>query len=656
MTWIFAFLLAAAMAALAVLPTYPWLRLARVPTSISVVLSPAITILLVCGIGEVWEWLGFWYSGLTVLPVLALIAAGGFVWFVFLRPSSPKSSRSLGPPFWLATVAGLLIAALPWVITAPPENPVQQWDPSFHMNGVWSMVSSGDGGWDSGLVGNYNAGQKVEYPAGWHNFVALFSVPTSVVFASNASSLALMLLWVAGAGIYTRQLFKSRIAYTVAPVLAGGMLSMPGDALGAYSQWPNAAALALMPGIAAFAVWLGRRFVLVLAGGRRPEWLWIAWLVALLLAVAGGVRSHPSVAFNLLYLLVPAVLVGLVTLWWRDVKGKRYVRAVLWPVVLIAGIAVVFFAYVSSKVLHMGKYPRYGQGWDVAASHFLTPMPPYPSSWSLGLAVAAIAVLMACGIIFCVLMKFRGQEVPLWPIWSFLLFSALVFITYAPDSDFRQFIAAPWFLDGRRLMEPQNLTMVPLASIGFAWLARTASDALSGGKSVRIALASGLAVAVGVVSGGFGFAARADAVAGVYDPDRLGKPGMATANELEMLRSLPEVLPEGAVVLGDPQNGSVYAQVIGQRRVVFPQLTLSRLEPEKKLLVASFKDILTDPAVCDAVKAHGVTHFYEDEDGYYYQTLRSGRTPGLYEVDTSEGFELVASGDTANVYRITACD
>ena len=31
------------------------------------------------------------------------------------------------------------------------------------------------------------------------------------------------------------------------------------------------------------------------------------------------------------------------------------------------------------------------------------------------------------------------------------------------------------------------------------------------------------------------------------------------------------------------------------------------------------------------------------------------RSPGLYNVDTSTGFELVASSGEASVYRITAC-
>lgn len=59
--------------------------------------------------------------------------------------------------------------------------------------------------------------------------------------------------------------------------------------------------------------------------------------------------------------------------------------------------------------------------------------------------------------------------------------------------------------------------------------------------------------------------------------------------------------------------------------------------------------------MCEVVRELGITHFYEDEDGWYYNFKRSTRSPGLYGVDTSMGFELVDHGGSAKLYRITAC-
>ena len=84
----------------------------------------------------------------------------------------------------------------------------------------------------------------------------------------------------------------------------------------------------------------------------------------------------------------------------------------------------------------------------------------------------------------------------------------------------------------------------------------------------RRVLAWGLTALLLLVSVGEGFPARLGAAQTVYDPNLLGKPGMATAEELEMLRTLDGVLEPGATVLGDPQNASVYVQMIGQRRAL----------------------------------------------------------------------------------------
>lgn len=160
-----------------------------------------------------------------------------------------------------------------------------------------------------------------------------------------------------------------------------------------------------------------------------------------------------------------------------------------------------------------------------------------------------------------------------------------------------------------------------------------------------------------VVTMGGALDARLWAVRYVYDADHLGKPGMATSGELAMLRRMPETLPEDAVVLGDPIAGAAYTEVIGQRTAVFPQLSMANEDAASQAVLSQhFNEIHTNPEVCEVVRRLKITHYYEDEDGWYYQTLRSRRSPGLYGVDTSTGFELVDQGGTAKLYRITACD
>ena len=132
---------------------------------------------------------------------------------------------------------------------------------------------------------------------------------------------------------------------------------------------------------------------------------------------------------------------------------------------------------------------------------------------------------------------------------------------------------------------------------------------------------------------------------------------MSTNAELNMFRRMPQTVPEDALIVGDPIAGEAYSLSIGQRQVVFRQLsTVNKDTVSQDILRRSFNEIHTNPEVCQVVRDLGITHFFEDEDGQYYNFARSSRMPGFYNVDTSHGFELVDTGGTAKLYRITACD
>lgn len=217
-------------------------------------------------------------------------------------------------------------------------------------------------------------------------------------------------------------------------------------------------------------------------------------------------------------------------------------------------------------------------------------------------------------------------------------------------------------MDPRRIMGVQNMVMVPLISIGFAglvtWLrahrSRAHEEEASASSQWRIGILVGLWLLVISVLGAFD--SRLSAAQYVYDPDNLGKPGMLTAQELAMVERVPDTIPEGARILGDPIAGAAYVESIGQREAFFPQLTTAYTGKENaSVFLEHFNEIHTNPTVCEALKAEGIEYVYLDADGKYYSFARSERAPGLYNVDVSRGFEMIDQGDQAALYRITAC-
>ena len=724
LTWVAMLPIALAMVVVWVGSTYFWLRLLKLPPAISLVAAPPVTTTVVLVLSIVYQKVGVYWSGVYALPVLALIGAIGATQF-WRRPRHPQDVSPLSPTFWLSVAIGFVLAVLPLMLVAPVTNPVQQWDPSFHMNGVWGMTQLGVGAPGEGLAHNYGGTWPSNYPMAWHSITALFATGPTVVQVSNASSLALSAVWVVGAGIFTYILYPSRRAACAAAVISGTTLGMPADALGAYSQWPNAMSLAFLPGVATLGVFVGRAYLvritaalkgssarrsdedvralparltvpatavavphafrdegsaLPIDGGPRQlqrsvsPGLLAAWTVVTILATYGGILAHQVFAFNLAVLLTPALLASMGVVIGVAVRQRKIWAAVVTASLVVPGASVLAYVLMRPEVRSMANYPRAGVSMGYGIKQALLPTPPFPETLGLILYPVLLTGLVFAGVGW--ILAARGPRLagsmsprrvaswkpPAWPIWSAAAFATLVFFAYGPNWPIRTWVVGPWFNDGRRIMEPEGLILASLAAFGFVWLSELAVGlwAGRGAKPTRRqkSLVSWFIAAVLLSGSVFGaMDTRIAAARSVLDPDALGKPGMATQGVLDMMGTLDDILPEDAIVLGDPQAGAMYSQMIGQRWAYFPQLSyLNKDRETQKILVQRFKSIHEDPAVCEAVLSEGITHYFEAEDGYYYSRLRSDRSPGLYGVDTSEGFELVAQGDGSSLYKITACD
>ena len=223
--------------------SYWWLRLARIPTAVAVAVSPAVTGTVIWALSLLYWKAGWFWSGARLLPVLVAIGlVGALIYVAVVRAGHPIPTRmtygyretraTLPRPraktFAFAVLGGWLLAILPTVLGSSPDNPVQQWDPSFHMNGIWSITQLGVAAPGEGLAANYGGSANAEYPIGWHAFTSLFATGPTAVAAANTSSLAIMAIWVVGVGIYAHTLYPGRTIAFVAPVVAGILPSMLG--------------------------------------------------------------------------------------------------------------------------------------------------------------------------------------------------------------------------------------------------------------------------------------------------------------------------------------------------------------------------------------------------------------------------------------------
>ena len=712
-----------------VLPGFMWLRAGGRSSLVAVAAAPAFTFGLVTALSVAYPALDIEWEPSTALPVLGLSAIGGAAaWALSFFHRSNGGFSLRGVPLreaigvrvpiggaqaavrastWGAILVGFLVAAWPLLAGVDPANPVQQWDPTFHQNGVHAILYGKDASPFGGLHELYG-GRSVYYPTGWHAFVALFARYDSVVQTANVSSLALMAVWVIGLAALVSVLTASRSALLAAPVIGGMLLNMPADALTMYNQWPNSTGTALVPGLAAAAIVVGRRFTTDLRAGDgvRAFMRRIPQAVFLLIGALGLVGAHPSAAFSILALLIAPLLASLVSFARRAYErdGRGQLAALAWGALALGVVAAPLLALSSSKIQAMGAYRRDGSNWGEAFAHAFLPYPPFTSTpsttyWTLIQLLLLIAGIAATARLHTLWRRpdplERAAEqagltqeadedegapassdeeealpLPCWPLVSYLILAGLTGLAYAPNSALRTYLLAPWYKDARRIMGVEDIALTILMAVGTAAIIHALHAAWT--RSLQCILAErgvddeieaprwpiqvGVGLLLLVLSGFGAIDARNTAVAYVYDPAHLGKPGMATTGELAMARRMKYTTAPNALILGDPIAGAAYSEILGGRKAVFPQLsTVNADSASQKVLTQRFHDIATDPEVCEVVRKLGITHFYEEEDGAYYNFMRSARNPGLYGVDTSTGFELVDAGGTAKLWKITAC-
>lgn len=717
-----------AMTVALVLPGFMWLRAGVRSSLVAIGAAPAFTFGLITMLSVLYPALNIEWEPSTVMPVLGLSTLGGAIaWSLsFFRRTNGGFALN-GVPLrqaigvrvpiggaqaavravtWSAVLGGFLLAAWPLVTGADPANPVQQWDPTFHQNGVHAILYGKDASPFGGLHELYG-GRRVYYPTGWHAFVALFARYDSVIQTSNVSSLALMGVWVTGLAALVSVLTASRSALIAAPIIGGTLLNMPADALTMYNQWPNSTGTVLVPGLAAAAIVAGRRFATDLRDGHGVRALArrVPQGIFMVVGCLGLVGAHPSAAFSFLAFLAAPLLASIASFARSALgrEGRGQLVAIAWVFLGVTVITVPILALASPKISAMGRYPRSGSGWGEAFSHAFLPYPPFADTpsitqWSLVQLVLLIAGVAATARLTTLLRRpdplaraaaqaglapdtdegeatpASAQEeaapMPAWPIVSYLILAFLTGLAYAPNSALRTYLLAPWYKDARRIMGVEDIALTVLMAVGFAAIVHVIHAAWTSSlqrilaergvdtdvEAPRWPVQVGVGALILILSGFGAIDARYSAVAYVYDPMRLGKPGMATKGELAMVRRMRYTTAPDALVLGDPIAGAAYSETIGGRKAVFPQLsTVNADSASQKVLTQHFRDIHTDPDVCEVVRNLGITHFYEEEDGTYYNFMRSSRNPGLYGVDTTSGFELVDAGGTAKLWKITAC-
>lgn len=643
-----------AMAVLWVLPGYGVLRLLGVRGLVALGAAAAVTSGYAGVVAVVLDKLSVSWSltsfGLTVLVAWALAASIG-LGLGTLRDS--KTTRVAGQKRLAPREQGWLVAA--WALgggvlalammvgMGGSNQPGQAWDAVYHVNAVWFIQDSGNASSLGGLAPMYADTIAPYYPSVWHSLVAIAPGFDYVTQASNASSIIIgSIIWIAGLIALARVVWPRRaLPVVMVPVIAATFVTFPAIAVSMLGVWPFALSVACVPGTLALTISTLRRDL-----GWKVH---TAYGLGLAWAVAGVVLSHGSGLFSLALLAGPVLVVLLTRVavrWWK--RGHRVgvvISVVVGSLLAILGsTAVLTSAPVSSIV----SYERGGQSSYFPGLGSLLIDHPLIYVYDFTSFNAVVTVLVAIGIVLSWRLK-KSR----WLIVALLLAAALTLLAAGPPENPLRVLAGFWYTQASRINQLLLIPAIMLAAAGAAWVA----DRLSRWRSWTTAKAALSVVAIiAVATFGFRWSTQTAVMSSTYNTWPIAWGTMLEEDEIAMVDRAAEMLPDAAVVLGEPSAGSPYLLARSGVDVVYPQLTPIAGSPERLLLAAEFNRWRTNPEVCEAVRALGVTHVYGDDLTFAEGAKWEEATPGLRSFNTNQPeFELIDSGGQASIYRFTGC-
>lgn len=559
--------------------------------------------------------------------------------------------------FVLATIWFAAVIKLPGAFA-------QSWDNAFHLNLAMMFTQNGNASTlATNLVGNDPTGY---YPAAWHGLVSLIASTCnrSVVVATNALTIVVAFLaWPLSIYTFTSEVTRNRVATTLSIPLSLAFPQFPMGFVGYGTLYPNLLGYAFIPLCAALLINCLRTW---------PRQ--IAYKLCLaVVAITAAAFSHPNSVF------VIAIFFVVITWWFtlratlkrltntRKNKAMQTLFALGWSILWFA-IYVTWdrFCY-RIGFIHAMRGPEAHNFNPVSGTYkqgvrdllLLTGGTGFNNSFQYTLLLLApLTILVWMG--FFKISRFPRQWL-LCFTWVPLAFYYLV-VTGMQHIGLRRYFVGVWYNDAPRVFAPIVFIAVPLAAIGAAWIwslfLRFIPKIRSGR---RRAMAFPIYLACLTLFSIWGPLPLKSTGPWVFSAFEIPKPDvdgyqLIDTDEIKLLFSLPEYVPENDAVLANPWEGGTFAWAIGERRAAFPKIS-ARVYPDSLNLLAETLDPQHDPQVCQKIEAANSRYILDLQDQYLWG--ESGweierQYPALDNIDPKTS-KLVKQVGDAKLLRYQGC-
>lgn len=633
---------------------------------IALAVAPLSSTAVVGVFGVVAHWLGVPWSVAVYAGAAAVSALVGLALTHRTRIRDPRAEpetsvrdtkrrhfawQGTGLPLAAAGLGGVVIMRRLTKLIGEPDHLSQVIDNIFHLNAVRYVIDSGNA---SSLT--LGGSQRVEsfYPASWHSFTAMTAQLTGapIQVAENSVNLIVAaVVWPLGCVLLARALLGSSAVVTLAAgILASAQTAFPYLLYVWGPLFPNALSVSLIP--AAITITVSLLGAAARDADRQPR---RTWVLAFGCALAGIATAQTSAVTALSLFVMPLVVSMLVRRWRGAVAIRRSSREMVASTLLTVSTVVV------GSVVWLALRPPDFVGWGPHAStsgavrEALTNAP-------LGTNANWLVTPLAWYGVVVLLRSPRRR----WFVASYGI-AVLLYVVDAAMSRgaFRDFLTGTWYGDTYRLAAFLPIFATVTAAAG----ARDAVDRIRAAYRQRHPLLphldyghspSVIGSMVLIVFGATYLAYMGPPrmyLAQSYFAYRFdGESALLTPDELDFLESLPRFVEPGAVIAGNPWNGSSLAYAFGRRQVLTPHLS-SIADDDATLLNEELGKGEFTPEVCVAVAHEHVRYILDFGHDYILDEKPANQFRGVTDVRPVAGIELVATHrPTLRLFRVTGCD
>ena len=682
--WLSFFLAMATAVVMLYAPGYVVLRALRLKRLVSLVLAPLFSIVAYNVLALVFSKVGIFTTWATLfLPSLAIAAVALGVSYGLGRGSKlPWRSFSLGiqdvdgaKNAALAgayALIGIVLVCIFFVMSLDtPESFLQAFDNVFHMGtirnfvegGAYSVFNSGlypEGATNPEGVPFYWSVGGSFYPTAWHCLCAMVvsALGVSIPVAINAVNAAIVaVVFPLGVLLFLKAVFPGNTRVAVCGCVAAlAFAAAPWDFLTFGPLYPNILGNALLlPVMTCFVCLLSK------ASDKTSLASRIFVFAVAFVAVA---LSHPNALFAAVVLLAPFLCITVA----RAVKGKISSKAkgraaaVAGYVLCALAICAIWWALYNTSFMQNGPladwWPSYS-GKLEGAIYILTVAYKEPAQYLL-----AVVLLVGAGF---ALVKFKDQR---WLVVSYALAALIFWVNINGEGLLKHVLAGFWYTDHHRTAATLAIAGIPLAALGLAQVTALVQKAFAR-VSVKPARQMGAAAAcVCAVFALVNFMPLSNSAFGtiqslVASQNDVDTEQVYSTTEQAFMEKVKEVVPEGALIINQPNDGSTFSVFTQDMNMYYRYLRGyggTDETPESVLVREGLSCYMSDPQVMQAVKSTGAEYVLLLDAGDY-QTLKS---PYLFTMeyeylwtgidtvaDGAPGFEVVLSEGDMVLYRLT---